>query len=414
MSHATSPTPQPQVTGRPASSHAPLPSAARGRPGRTTPPPRKLALALALALTPAAAAPGCLRATTPEVTTGADTAAAHDGQGPADTGPDLKTDGGLLPLDAGPAADAGTAPLCCMMPADCPEGSVCAYDGTCLPRLPVDAPGLGDPCWTDGDCDCGWTDCDSLPQRFCEGPSYCSCNKQAPCVPGSPTPGRCAPLAPPDACCSADAQCGPGMECTRSPLDPPGTVGACKPIPDAIAGPGACWADADCQPTQTCQGAAVCPCDADCDMMDKPGQCVSPAGSPADGCCDLHGRCDAPGDLCVGTPSPVVGSATCAPVPAPGRCWEDAMCAPGDFCYNAALCPCGADCDGQWPGVCAHQAGECLVIPPTAIENVCDAASLVVWNGTSCVQLPPGACGCDPFCDAVFQSLQACQQACLP
>lgn len=54
-----------------------------------------------------------------------------------------------------------------------------------------------------------------------------------------------------------------------------------------------CWVDAGCPEGEKCQGAAMCPCDADCDMEDMPGACVDPlaGGGVGDPCGPSGGDC---------------------------------------------------------------------------------------------------------------------------
>lgn len=46
------------------------------------------------------------------------------------------------------------------------------------------------------------------------------------------------------------------------------------PQPPPVTTAGACWTAADCGAAQTCEGARICPCDADCAEPDETGTCA--------------------------------------------------------------------------------------------------------------------------------------------
>lgn len=54
-----------------------------------------------------------------------------------------------------------------------------------------------------------------------------------------------------------------------------------------------CWNHDNCAADEQCEGADVCPCNADCDMEDTPGKCVDPdqAGDVGDPCGQNGGEC---------------------------------------------------------------------------------------------------------------------------
>lgn len=63
-------------------------------------------------------------------------------------------------------------------------------------------------------------------------------------------------------CCNEDWDCGDAVYV-------PCVNHVCKtPVP------GGCWSDAECQPSQTCEGESVCPCGVVCGAPDAPGKCV--------------------------------------------------------------------------------------------------------------------------------------------
>lgn len=205
----------------------------------------------------------------------------------------------------------------------------------------------------------------------------------------------------PVGCCAKDQDCGVGERCVGNGS---GNSGVCKPVPAW----GGCWDGNDCTPTQKCVGGAVCPCDADCDGPDTVGGCQGDDS----GCCTGAGNCPK-GAQCQAFSG--IGWSTCVALPEPGRCWKNTDCPVGHPCKGAAVCPCGNDCDKGYagPGVCTPPAGAgCTPIQPKWVAEICDAASLVVWTGSQCAATCPGCCGCEPFCDATFPSIAACQAAC--
>lgn len=294
----------------------------------------------------------------------------------------------VAPVDA-TAGDATAAdapmPICCGAAAACPEGYTCGGgdkgQGTCK-----SAPASGK-CWSAANCPKGVA---------CVGASQCPCNALCGQI---DLPGQC--QGGPVGCCAKDQDCGAGERCVGNGA---GNSGVCKPVPAW----GGCWDGNDCTPTQKCMGGAVCPCDADCDGPDAIGACQGEDS----GCCTGAGNCPK-GAQCQEFSG--IGWSTCVAVPEPGRCWKNTDCPAGHACKGAAVCPCGNECDMGYagPGVCTPPPGSgCTAIQPTWVAEICDAASLVVWTGSQCVATCPGCCGCEPFCDATFPSIAACQAAC--
>jgi hypothetical protein len=136
------------------------------------------------------------------------------------------------------------------------------------------------------------------------------------------------------ACCTKNADCGPGWACGSGE----GGHGTCKPALPY----GRCWSLEDCPTGSTCQGASVCPCNADCFAPDVSGTCVA---MPS-GCCWVDSDCDAglvcraqggigglPGS-CVADPAgpSCAGDSAC--------CWNDGDCPKGTTCGNASACGC--------------------------------------------------------------------------
>lgn len=297
---------------------------------------------------------------------------------------DMALDLGSKP-DSGDIATDMATPLCCGAGVACPGTMTCAGGalglGTCKPKPD------GGSCWSAADCPKG---------TQCAGALICPCDKDCGAKEG---PGQC--QGGPVDCCTTDFDCAKGERCVGS--SGAGNTGVCKPIPAW----GGCWDGNDCAPTQACKGGAVCPCNADCDMADTIGHCD---GTDA-GCCTTAGVCPA-GQVCQMLSG--IGWSTCVAAPEPGRCWHDKDCAPGNTCKGAALCPCNGDCGAGYhgPGVCTPPAPACTPIQVSWVSEVCDAASLVVWDGSKCVATCPGCCGCEPFCAATFQDVADCQMKC--
>ncbi len=203
-------------------------------------------------------------------------------------------------------------------------------------------------------------------------------------------------------CCMTSFDCPPGDRCVGN--GGPG-FGVCKATPAW----GACWSGDDCSPTQTCSGGFVCPCDASCDQADALGTCQG----GDDGCCTGAGVCPA-GSQCMALSG--IGWSTCVAKAEPGRCWHNSDCAAGDTCEGASFCPCSMDCDGGYegPGVCTPPAPACTAIKPAWVKEWCNAASLVIWDGSSCVGTCPGCCACEPFCDETFTTMASCKATCQP
>ncbi len=136
------------------------------------------------------------------------------------------------------------------------------------------------------------------------------------------------------ACCAKNADCGPGWSCGTEG----GDMGTCKPALPY----GECWSQEDCATGFTCQGASVCPCNADCFVADQPGKCIP----MPNGCCWVDSDCGA-GKVCraqgggFGLPGSCVddpngpactGDSAC--------CWNDADCPKNTTCSGAAACGC--------------------------------------------------------------------------
>ncbi|MBM4387526.1 MAG: hypothetical protein FJ088_07280 [Deltaproteobacteria bacterium] len=153
-------------------------------------------------------------------------------------------------------------------------------------------------------------------------------------------------------CCGKDFPCPSNMTCAGSPEI---NKGSCK---EKLTEQGKCWSFENCGEGEGCVGANLCPCDALCDMIDTPGECVKLPG----GCCNVNGDCDE-GFVCVQESFWLPGKCLTDPngPECPGDfqcCWEDSDCGGGAICMGAyacgciELCPvCGA-CAPDKMGVC--------------------------------------------------------------
>ncbi len=135
-------------------------------------------------------------------------------------------------------------PGCCTKNSDCPAssaGQMICVEGNCEQPL---SPGQ---CWSNKDCS---------PTSTCTGACVCPCG--AICACGGSV-GKCSP-SPGPLCCSSDKECLGAEVCA---------AGVCK-----APASGACWKDAECGPSATCEGESICPCGALCALADYPGKCV--------------------------------------------------------------------------------------------------------------------------------------------
>ena len=156
----------------------------------------------------------------------------------------------------------------------------------------------------------------------------------------------------------------------------------------------------------------------DIPLLDIPPDAVAPPG-----CCLTHSDCNDPdaasSSVCagfgLGEPD---WAGVCMPAAGEaGRCWSDSECPNGQICHGESLCGCGMDCDMDMmmaPGICITPNSVCQTIQPTWAEEICNAASIVVWDGEACVETCPGCCGCQGWCDYAFQTIADCQNACTP
>ena len=336
---------------------------------------------------------------------------AQDGElEPADVAPELTAD---IPADIPIDVEVEIPGGCCLTEDDCQNEQVCVMTdgesdfGRCLehPMLYRWPPG---PCWTTEDCNDG---------HECVGAKPGSCDNLI----EEPAPGAC--LLP--GCCLTDMHCDPGFRCDQA-------LSSCVPIP----GEDQCWYDDDCAVGQACVSEYLCPCASQdsyscdpckmmCTMPDTMGTCVDMV---AVGCCLTDEDCNPdsfPDDythLCVGFglgAEPDYGVCMLDPAVGPQYlgpqyCWDDSECGDGKYCHGLAICGCLLDCDMAFegPGFCAPEGEECVAIQEDWVQETCNAASLVVFDGDACTATCPGCCWCGPFCDFTFSSFQECEAAC--
>lgn len=226
----------------------------------------------------------------------------------------------------------------------------------------------------------------------------------------------------PEGCCETDADCGQGEFCD-------GNIEACMPVP----GEGQCWYDAHCTDGAVCVGEHICPCWGEdvhsckicrvgCEGPDKMGTCMNLEFS---NCCQSDADCWSDDDSdgydksCV---NPGWGEywelGVCVYETSyfgAGRCWGDGDCQAGEYCHGMSLCPCLLDCDMDYegPGVCLPEGDQqCKPVQEHWIQEWCNAASLVFFDGEKCVASCPGCCECTPFCEYTYNTMEECEAAC--
>jgi len=76
-----------------------------------------------------------------------------------------------------------------------------------------------------------------------------------------------------------------------------------------------------------------------------------------------------------------------------GWCFVASQCPDGQVCHGSAVCGCQMDCDWEGPGICVPTDGSCAPIKESWVEETCNAASIVIFDGEKCVVTGPGSCG---------------------
>jgi hypothetical protein len=136
------------------------------------------------------------------------------------------------------------------------------------------------------------------------------------------------------------------------------------------------------------------------------------------GCCHTTDDCP-PGTggetvFCAGQQTAPDGLGVCVGPAESGWCYVDEHCEPGQECHGSAVCGCNIDCDPPYlgPGICVPEGPACAPIEENWVKEICNAASVVIWDGEKCIATCPGCCGCEPFCELTFESVNECQAQC--
>ena len=152
------------------------------------------------------------------------------------------------------------------------------------PQCPVEAP-IGGICEGEFTCTYGEECCcgecyDSLVCQ-CMGGEFGCYYTDACMIPWCVEPPCCQP--------GDDVACSFLQEGYLCKHDKESEYGKCLPPVEAPQ----CWVNSDCAPGDECMGAQICPCEADCDMEDTPGQCQDPdeLGDVGDLCGQSGGDC---------------------------------------------------------------------------------------------------------------------------
>jgi hypothetical protein len=219
----------------------------------------------------------------------------------------IDCEGPLLLRPIGVACSDGSEPVCDLDPATgicgylCPDsgacgteqGGGCAADDYCWFKVGQCGAGSG------GQCTPRPAGCDASvePVCGCDGKTYgnaceaaragvnvsfagsCADEPQlcAECSGMAPDPGFDT-IACPDGVHRAGPSCvdGGGGQCHWQWLDCPDTR-MCSSSLDPGLPPGQCFGPDDCAQGETCEGASLCPCDAECFAPDTPGWCKAPS-----------------------------------------------------------------------------------------------------------------------------------------
>lgn len=119
----------------------------------------------------------------------------------------------------------------------------------------------------------------------------------------------------------------------------------------------------------------------------------------------------------------------CEPVPEEPVCeaidpWQFGACAmflgyawDGERCVGMSGCGCEPHCDAFYPSVEACEAvcgepqpDECVPLDPNGYGD-CEMVLGVAFTGRTCTTV--SGCGCGDDCDSFFDSVEACEAACL-
>ena len=240
---------------------------------------------------------------------------------------------------------------CCTSHNDCQDGLECrnsnsfqtcppAPTAVCLPK-----PDFGINCWNYEDCPDAQV---CIKSRICACGARCFKSGRGWCEPASQQG------------CNSDLDCGESYSCARDlecVLNPCNAThncplgGLCQP--DV---PGSCWNHKDCGDGNYCKGLRICPVDAICDEIDKPGECAPKEDVGA--CCDSYLACKG-GLRCVSginkSQCSLDVTSICVPYGVFNEsCFTDAECADNRQCVGQTMCGCGIEgCDAlPAPGNC--------------------------------------------------------------
>jgi hypothetical protein len=196
----------------------------------------------------------------------------------------------------------------------------------------------------------------------------------------------------PAGCCNTVEDCGTKgyYVCVKTVSD---KFGVClAPPPD-----GSCWLDSDCDSEQTCKDALFCQCEDQSNpgcasgMVPQFGYCANPIPE----CCYSNYDCN--GWICVGATSSSKG--VCVPPLQSGQCYGQKDCKISEYCSNAQICPCGADCP-TIAGSCEPVYDKCCYIDQMCKQDEeCVGVGYGGYPGT-CLPVPPeGQCWKNDECD---------------
>jgi hypothetical protein len=242
---------------------------------------------------------------------------------------------------------------CCTSHQDCQEGLECrnsnsyqtcppAPTAVCLPK-----PDFGINCWNYEDCPDAQV---CIKSRICACGARCFKSGRGWCEPASAMGCNS------DLDCGESYSCARDLECVLNPCNASNNCplgGMCEPDM-----PGSCWNHKDCGDGNYCQGLRICPADAVCDEIDKPGACAPKEEIGA--CCDSYLACQ-PGLRCVSgineSQCKLDVTSICVPYGVFNEsCFTDEECADNRHCVGQVMCGCGIEgCD------VVPAAGQCVL-----------------------------------------------------
>lgn len=243
--------------------------------------------------------------------------------------------------------------VCCSSHLDCADGLQCRNSNTyetcppsstavCLPE-----PEYGINCWNYMDCPEAMV---CLKARICACGARCHKSGRGFCQPASAQ------------VCNSNLDCGDSYSCARE-LEC--IVNPCNATDDCPLGgkcqadmPGSCWNHSTCGDGSYCKGLRICPADAVCNDIDKPGVCATKETEGA--CCESYFACDG-GLRCISAVSKTQCTLDISSICVPygvfnASCFTDDDCAENRKCTGQTTCPCGTEgCDE------APSAGQCVL-----------------------------------------------------